>query len=66
MKELSPISGDIFLFFGKNRQSVKILRWDGDGFLLYYKRLEGGSFELPTFNPIQAIMRSLIRFCLLS
>ena len=43
--------GDIFLFFGKNRQSVKILRWDGDGFLLYYKRLEGGSFELPTFNP---------------
>ena len=41
MKELSPISGDIFLFFGKNRQSVKILRWDGDGFLLYYKRLEG-------------------------
>ena len=51
MKELSPISGDILLFFGKNRQSVKILRWDGDGFLLYYKRLEGGSFELPTFNP---------------
>ena len=51
MKELSPISGDIFLFFGKNRQSVKILRWDGDGFLLYYKRLEGGSFELPAFNP---------------
>lgn len=49
MKELSPISGDIFLFFGKNRQSVKILRWDGDGFLLYYKRLEGGSFELPVF-----------------
>jgi len=36
MKELSPISGDVFLFFGKNRQSVKILRWDGDGFLLYY------------------------------
>ena len=51
MKELSSLSGDIFLFFGKNRQSVKILRWDGDGFLLYYKRLEGGSFELPTFNP---------------
>ena len=50
MKGLSPISGDVFLFFGKNRQGVKILRWDGDGFLLYYKRLEGGSFELPTFN----------------
>ena len=51
MKGLSPISGVVFLFFGKNRQGVKILHWDGDGFLLYYKRLEGGSFELPTFNP---------------
>ena len=51
MKGLSPISGDVFLFFGKNRQGVKILRGNGDGFLLYYKRLEGGSFELPTFNP---------------
>ena len=51
MKELAPISGDIFLFFGKNRQSVKILRWDGDGFLLYYKRLEGGSFELLDICP---------------
>ncbi|MBT9868912.1 hypothetical protein GPK99_08750, partial [Phocaeicola vulgatus] len=30
---------------------VNILHRDGDGFLLYYKRLEGGSFELPTFNP---------------
>ena len=51
MRELSPISGDTFIFFGKRRQGVKILRWDGDGFLLYYKRLERGSFELPTFNP---------------
>ena len=51
MKGLSPISGVVFLFFGKNRQGVKILHWAGDGFLLYYKRLEGGSFELPTFNP---------------
>ena len=51
MKELSPISGDAFIFFGKKRQSVKILKWDGDGFLLYYKRLEGVSFEVPVFNP---------------
>ncbi len=37
MKDLSPISGDAFLFFGKHRQRVKILKWDGDGFLLYLK-----------------------------
>ena len=51
MKELSPISGDAFIFFGKSRNSVKVLKWDGDGFLLFYKRLERGSFELPVFNP---------------
>ena len=48
---LSPMSGDVFVFFSKNRQSVKILRWDTDGFLLYQKRLERGSFELPRINP---------------
>lgn len=47
---LSPISGDVFIFFGKRRNGVNILRWDGDGFLLYYKRLERGTFELPVFN----------------
>lgn len=51
MSQLSPVSGDAFIFFGKRRDGVKILRWDGDGFLLYYKRLGGGTFELPTFNP---------------
>jgi len=49
---LSPMSGDVFVFFSKNRQSVKILRWDTDGFLLYQKRLERGSFELPRVNPV--------------
>ena len=43
---LSPMSGDVFVFFSKNRQSVKLLRWDTDGFLLYQKRLERGSFEI--------------------
>lgn len=50
IRHLSPISGDVFIFFGKRRNGVKILRWDGDGFLLYYKRLERGTFELPVFN----------------
>lgn len=50
MQQLSPISGDAFIFFGKKRNCVKILKWDGDGFLLYYKRLEKETFELPVFN----------------
>ena len=45
------LSGDVFIFFGKRRQMVKLLCWDGDGFLLYQKRLEKGTFELPHFRP---------------
>ncbi len=41
------MTGDVFVFFSRNRQSVKLLRWDTDGFLLYQKRLEKGSFEQP-------------------
>mgnify|MGYP004460722177 CR=1 FL=1 len=48
---LSPMTGDVFVFFSRNRQSVKLLRWDTDGFLLYQKRLEKGSFEQPRLNP---------------
>lgn len=47
------LGGDVFIFFGKSRQTVKLLCWDGDGFLLYQKRLEKGTFELPLFKPGQ-------------
>lgn len=46
----SPLGGGVFIFFSKTRQSVKILRWDTDGFILYQKRLERGTFELPYFD----------------
>ena len=45
------LNGDVFIFFGKSRQTVKLLCWDDDGFLLYQKRLEKGTFELPRFRP---------------
>lgn len=51
----NPLSGDVFLFFSKKRDMVKILRWDSDGFILYHKRLEAGSFELPRFKPRQGL-----------
>ena len=47
---LAPMTGDVFVFFSKNRQSVKLLKWDNDGFLLYQKHLERGSFEMPRKN----------------
>lgn len=45
------LSGDVFLFFGKDRAQIKILRWNIDGYMLYQKRLEEGTFELPRFKP---------------
>ncbi len=43
----NAISGDIFIFFNRRRNQVKLLHWEGDGFALYYKRLEKGTYELP-------------------
>lgn len=43
-----PRSKALFVFFGKRRQSVKVLSWDGTGVVLWYKRLDRGLFEIPT------------------
>ena len=41
-----PISGSIFIFSNKTRTHIKLLYWDGDGFALFYKRLEKGKYAL--------------------
>ncbi len=40
----NPLCGHLFVFFSRRRNSMKILFWDLDGFVLYYKRLESGTF----------------------
>lgn len=42
-----PLSGDVFVFIGKRGNQVRLLQWDRDGFALYIKRLERGTFEWP-------------------
>lgn len=43
----NPMSGDIFIFINKSRDLIKLLRWEPGGFVLFYKRLERGTYELP-------------------
>lgn len=44
---MNPLSGDVFIFINRGRNRMKLLTWEQGGFVLYYKRLEGGRFEYP-------------------
>lgn len=45
--ELNPYENSLFLFCGRRRDRMKALYWQGDGFLLLYKRLEDGKYQWP-------------------
>ena len=44
---LDPVENCLFLFCGRRRDRIKALYWEGNGFLLLYKRLESGVFQWP-------------------
>ena len=45
--QLDPFTNTLFLFCGRRRDRIKALYWEGNGFVLLYKRLESGSFQWP-------------------
>ena len=45
---LDPFSKSLFVFCNRKRNKIKILFWDKNGFWLYYRRLEEGTFKWPT------------------
>ena len=43
-------SGALFVFFGKRRDAIKVLFFDGTGLCVFYKRLDKGTFRLPSID----------------
>src|SRR4051794_33703467 len=48
LMQLNALDGSVFIFMNKKHNQVKLLLWEGDGFALYHKRLEKGTYELPS------------------
>lgn len=46
----SAANGEVYVFINKTRNKIKLLHWAGSGFVLYYKRLESGTFEHPQYD----------------
>lgn len=48
-------SGALFVFFGRRRDALKVLFFDGSGMVIFYKRLDRGRFQIP--EAVQADVR---------
>ena len=51
-----PMSGEVYIFVNRRRDRMKLLLWDKSGFWLFYKRLEQGTFQLPTSTQKEAAL----------
>jgi transposase len=63
---LDPFSNCLFVFCNRQRNKLKILHWDHNGFWLYYRRLERGRFRWPAHGAAQtqAISRRQLQWLL--
>lgn len=57
------LTGALFLFFNRRRNLIKILYWEGDGFAIWYKRLEQGTFS-SCFNGHKELSRQQLTMLL--
>jgi len=53
--DLNPLSTHLFVFRNRNRDKIKILYWDSNGFCLFYKRLSKGRFVWPVKDEVQRL-----------
>ncbi|MFC6194114.1 IS66 family insertion sequence element accessory protein TnpB [Dyadobacter subterraneus] len=54
-----PSGGDVFVFLGKRLNQIRLLQWDRDGFAMYVKKLEQGTFEWPKGEDISITSQQL-------
>ena len=52
-----PLSGEVFVFLNRSRTFIKLLHWESGGFVLYYKRLEQGTFSLPEIKEQETLLQ---------
>jgi len=63
--QLNPFQNNLFLFCGRRRDRIKALFWEGDGFILLYKRLESGGFQWPkNAQAVRSITSQQLRWLL--
>ena len=51
-----PSGNSLFVFRSRRGDRLKILTWDRDRFVMWYKRLEAGVFKLVKFSPLQLLV----------
>jgi transposase len=49
--QLDPFAGHLYLFANRRKDRLKLLYWDRDGFAIWAKRLEAGSYAIPCGEP---------------
>lgn len=63
--KLEPCSRNLYIFCGKRSDRIKAIYWEGDGFILLYKRLERGSFQWPrNVSEVRMITQQQLRWLL--
>lgn len=56
--KINPQTGDLFIFTNRSKNKIKLLYWDRNGFVLYYKKLARGRFNYSRYIQDQTIMIS--------